>query len=522
MCIVKSPLIFLSLAFILCPLRLLGQFEDIPAEIRQAWLSAYLLIEKADQQSSAGDILGALDLLRQSWDTLARLQKEHPRWNPSMLAFRMENCRQKILALEGREQGAIAAMSREELEKFLRAARERLRLAHALSQQPPDASASDSPLPMPAQMAFLTRLNAEKQQYQAENSDLKTSLQELKTKLEQAELQAQAWRRTAAGTDKLQQELTALKAQNQELDSFRQKAVLELHEQNSKVHALTQELSGAKAALTELRRTPQADLAEDKIAAAQQAAAQQVAAAQQAAAAQIAAAKAESSRLVQEQWSAAQQQLKDLQEQLSGLKKELEQAKAAELRREKENQALADFIQKAIALEQSGEWGEAAKLWQRIASARPGHVQTLARIPVLLQQAGEQDQAGLALNNYLNQAAGDFNTLLSLGESCLQANQPAYAVTFLSWCTLLQPDNVQAKAALGMAYAAAEMPQAAENYLRQALATDADYQPALTALAMIMATSKPPRTDEAKQLYQRARNAGAGPNPILDELLQEQ
>ena len=62
MCIAKSPLIFLSLVLILCPLRLPAQFEDIPAEIRQAWLSAYLLIEKAEQQSSAGDVLGALDL----------------------------------------------------------------------------------------------------------------------------------------------------------------------------------------------------------------------------------------------------------------------------------------------------------------------------------------------------------------------------------------------------------------------------------------------------------------------------
>ncbi len=210
-----------------------------------------------------------------------------------------------------------------------------------------------------------------------------------------------------------------------------------------------------------------------------------------------------------------------MQAKIDNLVKELESARAAEIKREQENKALADLIQKAVSKEQSSEWSEAAKIWQRIASARPGHVQTLARIPVLLQQAGEQAQANQALSNYISQAAGDFDTLFSLGESCLQANQPTYAIAFLTWCHLLKPSSIPAKATLGMAYAAGEMPQIAESYLRQALAGDENYEPALTALAIILATAKPPQKVEARQLYQRARKAGTGANPILDDLLQE-
>ncbi len=539
MYITKSKSLFLLLALFLSPLLLFGQLDEVPAATRQQWLNAYLLSEKADQQSNAGDTLGALDLLRQSWEILTEIQQSHPRWNPGMLAFRKENCRRKILILEAQEVAAIAALPREELAKFLRAARERLRLAHPLAQETQTDTDLEAPLPMPAQLDFLTRLNAEKQQFQAENSDLKVRLQTLREQLEQAELQAQAWRRTAAGKEKLQQELQTLKNQNQDLANFRQQAVLELHDLNSRVHTLVQELDGAKTALAELRRTPPPPQppppdsnAEDKIAAAQQEAAARIAAVQQEAAARIATAQqeatariaaheAESSRLVQEQWAVEQQRLKQLQEQLAHLKTELEQAQAAASNREKENKALADLIQKAVHQEQNGEWAEAAKIWQRISAARPGHIQTMARIPILLQQAGESAQAEQALNNYLSQAAGDFATLLSLGESCLQANQPAHAITFLHWCNLLQPDKVQAKAALGMAYAAAELPQTAESYLRQALALDNDYQPALTALAIILATAKPARIAEAKQLYRRSRKAGASPNPILVDLLQE-
>ncbi len=105
--------IILFLALIFFPLLAVGQGQVDLA--RNEWMKGYVKLESADKADEAGSQLMALQLYRDAMTAFETVRRKYPDWNPSLLNYRINYCKQKITAIEAEMKDDAQSMSRERL-----------------------------------------------------------------------------------------------------------------------------------------------------------------------------------------------------------------------------------------------------------------------------------------------------------------------------------------------------------------------------------------------------------------------
>src|ERR1700761_4073830 len=71
--------------------------------LQQRYLDIYLKINDAEHLEKQGDFRGALDDFQDCYDKLAKIHAENPDWEKALVLHRMDDCKAKILDLQGKE-----------------------------------------------------------------------------------------------------------------------------------------------------------------------------------------------------------------------------------------------------------------------------------------------------------------------------------------------------------------------------------------------------------------------------------
>jgi len=111
-----SRLIVIVLALLLAlPVsNLHSEEEDIP-EARHAWMGGYQAMNKADKAMEEHSELAALHDYQKALEIFQKVQRDYPRWNVSLLRFRVDYCRKQIEALKASNAHNLDFMTKEEL-----------------------------------------------------------------------------------------------------------------------------------------------------------------------------------------------------------------------------------------------------------------------------------------------------------------------------------------------------------------------------------------------------------------------
>lgn len=142
---------------------------------RNEWMQGYVKLESADKADEAGTKLMALQLYRDAMTVFESVRRKYPDWNPSLLNYRINYCKQKISALEEAMKDDAQSMSRERL---LELTAKQTQIIHENSLKIQQLSTSVSVL-----SESLQRARTEAAQKAASESEF-SSLQEARQELE--------------------------------------------------------------------------------------------------------------------------------------------------------------------------------------------------------------------------------------------------------------------------------------------------------------------------------------------------
>ncbi|MFA6815103.1 MAG: hypothetical protein WCS73_02280 [Lentisphaeria bacterium] len=84
---------------------------------RSEWMKGYIQMGNADKATD-NNALAAVQLYKEAKDIFEAVKIKYPKWNSSLLNFRIQYCKDKIAALEEKSTGRISKMSKEELADF--------------------------------------------------------------------------------------------------------------------------------------------------------------------------------------------------------------------------------------------------------------------------------------------------------------------------------------------------------------------------------------------------------------------
>ncbi len=122
----RSAGVLLALILLLAAAPLhAGRSADEAAS--EMWMGGYLKYEEASKAESAGNQALALDLYREALDVFTKVQARYPDWNPSLLSYRMNYCREQIRRLEAAVAAKNVTLTREGLVSLTRSQEARIR-----------------------------------------------------------------------------------------------------------------------------------------------------------------------------------------------------------------------------------------------------------------------------------------------------------------------------------------------------------------------------------------------------------
>lgn len=106
--ILASALLFRGALFPFCSA---AEFNRPSDKARERWMKAYLNLEQAEQAEKDGQYNEALKKYRASLEEFKIIRKNWPRWNTSLLTYRINYCRKRIknLSSTGKQAAAPAA-----------------------------------------------------------------------------------------------------------------------------------------------------------------------------------------------------------------------------------------------------------------------------------------------------------------------------------------------------------------------------------------------------------------------------
>ncbi len=188
-------------------------------------------------------------------------------------------------------------------------------------------------------------------------------------------------------------------------------------------------------------------------------------------------------------------------------------------RREREQAALVrGYLRQAVAAEKDGKVEAARWNYERVLQHDGENKLATQRLGLLAAQQGDDETSVRYLKQAFRLDPDDLQTILPLGFALLRRQEADLAVSMLSRAVALEPANATAHRCLGLACSSLGWYDAAEVQFRRAHELNAKDSENAFNLAVLLATRQPPRLDEARQWYNRARELGAAPDPGLDRL----
>lgn len=120
----------LAAAVLLLPLFLASAAEDASEEeIREKWMNAYVQLEKAEKAEKEGALTEARQRYDQVREAFQKLHRSHPRWNPSLITYRIAYCAKRIRHIDKHLADRSANLSRDELSQLAAERKKRLQTA---------------------------------------------------------------------------------------------------------------------------------------------------------------------------------------------------------------------------------------------------------------------------------------------------------------------------------------------------------------------------------------------------------
>lgn len=459
---------------------------------RQQWLDVYLQIERADRLAGAGENARALADYQAACLRLEKLAADFPQWNAPMIAYRLDYCRLRLENLRRLSDDTIPNLGRHDLLRLLQEEQSRnLRLCAELDRlratagPPPETTQLPSPVQLtpqppaseqsqaPDQRLALTTAQLDADRLARDNARLKDSLAEAMERTRKAETSELAWKKAAAGADRIRQTLAEVLLQRDTLAETARQAELDRQDRDAKIAVLTSQLADAE----KRARTPMNHRAADP-------------------------------EFDPDAW----------RRKISALEQKVAPIIAREEENRRQEQVLTQLKTNAWAAENNEDPASAARYWALLADKRPEDPLTALRAAVWYGRLNDTHQTRAWADRFFERSFPDTDRLRLLAATMLAQGQWERSLALAAWAVAQTPDQADAWHTLGAVFVAVGLLTPGEAQLRHALDLNPQHAPSLAALAVLLAVSNPPRLTEAQTYYQQALAAGSAPEPALEKL----
>lgn len=190
-------------------------------------------------------------------------------------------------------------------------------------------------------------------------------------------------------------------------------------------------------------------------------------------------------------------------------------------RRERQRQLLVrGYLRQGVAAEQAGNTEAARWNYGKVLENEPENRLATQRLGLIAAELGDDREAISFLKRAFRLDPDNLDVLLPLGFALVRQTEPDLAVSMLSRAVALEPDNPHAHRCLGIACSTLGWYDAAEVQFRRTDQLNPQDAENAFNLAVLLVTRQPPRTEEAKTWYLKARKLGAAADPGLDQVFE--
>jgi tetratricopeptide (TPR) repeat protein len=176
------------------------------------------------------------------------------------------------------------------------------------------------------------------------------------------------------------------------------------------------------------------------------------------------------------------------------------------------------FLRQGVAAEKEGNVEAARWNYGKVLENDPDNHTATQRLGLIAAELKQDKEAIRYLKRAFRLDPDNRDILLPLGFALVRQSEPDLAVSMLSRAVALEPDNADAHRYLGVACSTLGWYGAAEVQFRRTFELNPDDADNAFNLAALLATREPPRLEEAKTWYLRARKLGAAAEPGLDQM----
>lgn len=173
-----------------------------------------------------------------------------------------------------------------------------------------------------------------------------------------------------------------------------------------------------------------------------------------------------------------------------------------------------------IAAFQKGNFEGAREAYVRVLKVEPNNLAALVNLGAAEYRMGNLAEAETLLKRSLKIKQDNPTAWLNLGIVYLELDQPMQALAAIAQAVVHAPNDPVARNYLGVAAGRNRWFDAAEAELRRAVELQPDYADAHFNLAVFCLERDPPAVELARRHYQRARDLGAEPDPLIERALE--
>lgn len=178
-----------------------------------------------------------------------------------------------------------------------------------------------------------------------------------------------------------------------------------------------------------------------------------------------------------------------------------------------------DVAEEAVKLFASRQFDAAAAKYQMVLNAYPDSLYALSNLGVVRFQQGNYPEAEKMLREAVQVAPQDAFSHSILGIVLYQQGKYDEAVSILTRAVALDPNDAKSRNYLGISASQKGWQESAEQELRKAIELDPNYGDAHFNLAVIYATQKPPTLEMARRHYSRALELGIPRDEQLEKII---
>ena len=172
-----------------------------------------------------------------------------------------------------------------------------------------------------------------------------------------------------------------------------------------------------------------------------------------------------------------------------------------------------------IAAFQRGNYGGAKEAYRRVLKVDPDNLPALVNLGVTEYRLGNFDEAERLLRRSLQIKPDNATAWLNLGILYLDREENMQALAAIAQAVVYAPSDPVARNYLGVAAGRNLWFDAAESELRRAVELRPEYADAHFNLAVFCLERDPPAVELARRHYQRARELGAEPDPLIEQAI---